>query len=246
MVNIPEGSFQGSHTLEVSELTGGENFGSDEASVFYSIEGIPYLFGEPITLSIELENKAGEGVFMVIGEEVAAPSLNGQRPFFRFEEGAIADGKYSFTLDVMDAPENATDEPLTLHVGLVKNYVKVASKGNFEVFAPSNMTAAASHIANTLEEAHTMISMHRLGFSYGSRTKWPIKAHLKEMANNVHGYFVPSKFGDNYSFLEFNSKKAAELDEMKITVGHEFFHLVQALYDPRWGFTKAISPSYYF
>ncbi len=245
-VDITEGSFQGTHTLEVSEFTGGANFGSDEASDFYTVEGIPYQFGEPLTLSIELENKTDEGVFMVIGEEVAAPSLNSQQHFFRFEEGVIADGKYSFTLQVMDDQGNATDEPLTLHVGLVKNYMKVASKNNFEVFAPSNMSAAASHIANTLEEAHTLISMQRLGFSYGNRTKWPIKAHLKEVADNVHGYFVPSKFGDNHSFMEFNTKKVGELDEMKTTVGHEFFHLVQALYDPRWGFTKAISPSYYF
>jgi hypothetical protein len=246
VIDIPEGSFQGTHTVEVSELTGGANFGSDEASVFYSIDGIPYLFSEPLTLSIDLENKSDDGIFMVIGEDVSAPSLNGQQPFFRFEEGVIADGKYSFTLEVVDDPGNATDESLTLHVGLVKNYMKVSSKGNFEVYAPSSMSVAANHIANSLEEAHTLISMQRLGFSYGNRTKWPIKAHLKEMADNVYGYFVPSKFGDNYSFLEFNSNKAAELDEMKITVGHEFFHLVQALYDPRWGFIKATSPSYYY
>jgi hypothetical protein len=66
------------------------------------------------------------------------------------------------------------------------------------------------------------------------------------MPSNVYGYFVPSKFGDNYSYLEFNTENASDTEALRTTAGHEFFHLVQNLYDPRYGFTKAVSSSYYF
>ena len=45
--------------------------------------------------------------------------------------------------------------------------------------------------------------------------------------------------GDNYGYLEFNAKKMTDLAELRTTAGHEFFHLVQSLYDPRNFFSKA-------
>ena len=48
-----------------------------------------------------------------------------------------------------------------------------------------------------------------------------------------------SLWGDNYGYLEINRNIMDDPADMRTTAGHEFFHLVQALYDPRNFYSKA-------
>ena len=84
----------------------------------------------------------------------------------------------------------------------------------------------------------------KMGFSFSKRTSWPVHVNLNNRQSDkaeILGEFTPSKRGDNYSYITFNFGNMPNEALMKSTAGHELFHLVQALYDPRWAFTKAIS-----
>ncbi|PKP51464.1 MAG: hypothetical protein CVT92_12750 [Bacteroidetes bacterium HGW-Bacteroidetes-1] len=61
------------------------------------------------------------------------------------------------------------------------------------------------------------------------------------------GAFVPSKWGNNHGILEIDESLMSQSAELRTTAAHEFFHLIQALYDTRWGFTKGVSkPDHYW
>jgi hypothetical protein len=59
------------------------------------------------------------------------------------------------------------------------------------------------------------------------------------MSSEEYGHSVSSMWGDNYGYLEFNSSKMNESEQIKLTAAHEFFHLVQSFYDGRNRFSKA-------
>lgn len=238
---VPPSSLNGSFKLSLTEHKAQSVYGSNEASVFYTVHGLPVRFSEPLKLSISPKSTSDGSLFLVLGEESRAVSQGNTAVHFRFEEGTLKDGKYD--VDIMPIPgsENMVSDTMQLTLGLVRNYTKISSKGQFEIFAPANLSNSAVQLMSYLDEAYTMIQSGDLNFSYAKRTNWPVKVNFQKLDNDTYGNFVASKWGNNYGFLEFNSDKAQELSELKLTAGHEFFHLVQALYDPRSGFVKAIS-----
>ena len=120
-----------------------------------------------------------------------------------------------------------------------------SDKKHFEIIYPAFVANEVSDLADFLEEAYS--KFQGMGFSYASRTKWPISVTVKDLGSEVYGFSVCSIRGDNYGYMEFNADKMADLQDMRITAGHEFFHLVQALYDSRNRFSKAkfASPHYW-
>ncbi|MFH1121239.1 MAG: hypothetical protein V1775_15575 [Bacteroidota bacterium] len=238
---VPPSSFTGTFNLTLLEHQELSVQGVDEASVFYTVHGLPVRFSEPLKLSITPKSQEDGSLFLVLGEESRAVSQNVTDLHFRFEEGTMYEGKY--TVDILPVPgsENLVGDTMGLTLGLVRNYTKISSKGQFEIFAPASLNTAALQLMTYLDEAYTMIQSGDLAFSYARRTNWPVKVNFKKLDNSTFGNFVASKWGNNYGFLEFNSDKAQDLPELRITAGHEFFHLIQALYDPRSGFVKAIS-----
>lgn len=238
---VPPSSLVGSFKLRLTEHTEQSVYGSDEASVFYTVHGLPVRFSEPLKISITPKSQGDGNLFMVLGEESRAVSQDNTGTHFRFEEGTLNEGKYDVEIMPIPGSENLVNDTMQLTLGLVRNYTKISSKGQFEIYTPASLNSAALQLMAYLDEAYTKVQSGDLDFSYAKRTNWPVKVNFKKLDNSTFGNFVASKWGDNYGFLEFNSDKATDLPELKLTAGHEFFHLVQALYDPRNGFVKAIS-----
>lgn len=240
-LTVPPSAFIGSFKLRLTEHQEAGIQGTDEASVFYTVSGLPLRFNEPLKLSISPKSQTEGSIFLLMGEDSRAVSQNNTGLHFRFEEGSLNDGKYDFDIMPIPGSENQISDTMELTLGLVKNYTKISSKGQFEIFAPASLNSAALQLMTYLDEAYSIIKSGDLDFSYSKRTNWPVKVNFMKLDNSTFGNFVASKWGDNYGYLEFNSDKALDLPELRLTAGHEFFHLVQALYDPRRGFVKAIS-----
>lgn len=85
-----------------------------------------------------------------------------------------------------------------------------------------------------------------LGFSFGDVDQTDVYIRpLKDRA----GQFVPSKRSASACTLELSSRYFYSMDhfnekisDLKATMGHEMLHLVQYIADPRWPYTKAVSP----
>ncbi len=63
--------------------------------------------------------------------------------------------------------------------------------------------------------------------------------YIEDLGEDAYGHYSNSIWGNNHGYIQINSEKINNLKEMKTTIGHEFFHFVQSLYDPRGSYTKA-------
>jgi hypothetical protein len=241
---ISEDALNGAFTISLEKYSPNVFFGSDEATVFYRINGLPLELHAPVTFSFSLE--ADQPLYAVIGEETKAISQEAESINFRFCDVIQSDNNYSLTIENTDIPNYSTDDTISLIIGLVKNYTVLNTKGNFKIYTPSVYIDDALNLEQYLEEAYAKFLGTSFNFSYALRTSWPVSVSVKKLESGTYGYFIPSKWGNNYGSLSFNSDYISNSTEMRLTAGHEYFHLVQALYDPRYGFTKAILPSNYY
>lgn len=243
-MTVPEGCFNGYFKINLLENPAGVSFGEKEASVFYTLKGVPVEFLQPV--EIQLKAAGGQDLFAVVGQNTKAISNSGSGLSFRFMDVIQNGNSCKFTLDATDIPDYATDDTISIILGLVKDYVKLESKGKFKIYAPAVYANDAIDLQQYLEEAYSTFESQAMAFSYEKRTKWPAEVSVRKLEAGTFGTFVPSKWGDNSGYMEFNENNLSDKEELRITAGHEFFHLVQALYDPRYGFVKAISASDYY
>lgn len=259
LINIPEGAIANTTTIDLLKNNRNSAFDGHEASDFFTIDGLPGNFEEPIEIVI---SNSSDDLFPVIGEIVQVSGEGGPKLSFRFPEMQRTGKDYSFEIF---PPESGTwSDTLQVVIGLVKDFIKIdgsdaysQNAGNtdllksteaserFVVYSPAIYTNAAISLLNNLELAYTKFKSSDFGFSYDKRTKWPVQATIMDLGSGTYGYFVPSKFGDNYGTLEFNKKFIQDEEQNRVSAGHEFFHLVQALYDPRYAFVKGVAASDY-
>ena len=241
---VPDACFNGYFELSLLEHPTQTVYGTYEASKFYTLEGFPLEFLEPI--EIQLESTSGSDLFAVAGLVSRAASTDSAMISFQFIDVTQQGSTCTFVLEPNDIPDYATDDTVSVVLGLVKDYTKISAKSQFVVYCPKIYVDDAYYLQDFLDEAYSHFQNSPLNFSYLKRTKWPVEVTVRKLGSGTYGYFVPSKWGNNSGYMEFNQDYLSDKEELKTTAGHEFFHLVQALYDPRYAFTKAISPSSYY
>lgn len=103
-------------------------------------------------------------------------------------------------------------------------------------------------LGDILEEAYAFFLNQ--GYTYPKlRNRLPIEVVLMKMERRGREEHAPdgagtaSMWGDDYGWLELNIDLLNRPKDLRLTVGHEFFHIVQDLYDPRNSFSKAKIPS---
>lgn len=234
--------------VTATELNSSEYLGDDAASAFYRIEGVPMHFKKNLIIEIKPEAGISGTVFGVLMEHAHVTGETGARNTMRFVEGAMVNDKFSFSIEPFDDFESTPAlDTLHLYVGLIKNYEVFSSKGHFAIYGSEQFASQAIDLGIYLEEAYEKFKSTDFGFDYSRRTKWPVKVTIKELGGETDGVFVPSKWGNNHGTIEIDDDLMADKPALRATAAHEFFHLVQALYDPRWGFTKGISkPAHYW
>ena len=141
-------------------------------------------------------------------------------------------------------PENG---PISMNIQGVGGITPFLSAGKHFKISSTDKTVslqAAQTLGNFLEAAFD--TLKNLGFQHETKRSWYASVTIRKLDDKVFGYSASSMLGDNYGYLEFNSKKITDLAAMRLTAGHEFFHLVQALYDNRNRYSKAKFSSDHF
>lgn len=118
---------------------------------------------------------------------------------------------------------------------------------NFRVAFPRSFnTEIVENLANDLEQAHARYRQSGMGFSYAARTRWPLSVTLKDLGVSTYGQAYSSLRGVNHGGLEFNTRFMSDPQTRRVTAFHEFFHIVEAFYDPRNRYSQAklIAPHY--
>ena len=250
-IEIPSGSFSSDTKMELKKQTSENVFGTNKASDYYTVTGLPADFSKPILITVTPDKDAGENLFMAMGEESFVPSSNKTKLNYSFVESTLKNGKYVFELQPPTPDNDAKGQKIDLTFGLVKNFAptrggtkSTRAESKFLVYYDKKEVkeSDALKLEGYLQEAYD--ELVSLGFSFAKRTNWPLKVNLyKQQGSNQNmlGEFVPSKLGNNRGYMTFNANYISDETMTKTTAGHELFHLVQALYDPRWAFTKAVS-----
>lgn len=232
----------------------------DDDSPLYRIEGIPTRHGEGITLSLPAAS-AGRGpsregeILVEVGELVSLPSTAEPHIGSLLVVPRVEDGRLVVDLPVLDLPPARRDEdiPATRTV-LIRRVTGIAAADDtlpedetragagvaVRIYRPSKMTAEQYQpVLDALGSA--IKKLKGLGFSPSDRTT-PVYVYLKKLGSGTCGSYVPSAASLDWSFLEINLTYVTDATlraELERTVFHEYFHMVQSRYDPRFSFTKA-------
>ena len=245
-IEIPSGTFSSSQEIKILESTEDNMFGAEAFSDFYTLDGLPLETNEPIKIKMKYSGTITDSSFIAIGEKNFTSSLNAETTSYQFISARDSAGYLIATIppllgstlekDVSQSSING--DKLAINIGAIGGYVSYLSEqGHFKINFPSSVLTQAYDLADYLEKAYTKFI--DLGFSYSRRTKWPVQINVKQLKSTTFGYSYNSVWGDNYGYMEFNFDKMDDKENLKLTAGHEFFHLVQSLYDPRNRYSKA-------
>lgn len=249
---IPSGAFSTSQEIKILESTDENLFSTNVVSDFFVLEGLPTEFAEPIKVKIKSTGTLSDSAYISVGEHNFISSLNEETTAYNLISAKDSSGFIIATIPPMmnqslgKSSNNSSIkvDNLSINLGAIAGYVSYKSEqGHFKINTPSSVITQAYDLADYLETAYS--KFESIGFSYSRRTKWPVNVTIKRLntnKNEVYGYSINSMWGNNYGYMQFNFDKIDEAENMKITAGHEFFHLVQSLYDPRYAYSKAKSP----
>jgi len=248
-LSVPVGAFATDTKLTL-KLVENEDSGFDNISKEYKLEGLPTTFTKPLTVKLKYSGELTNSSYIALGEETYVKSLDTIKYNYRMIEARDSSGYLVASIPpsaesgLLKESSNTSlkEEEITIGILAVSGHATYKSaQGHFLITFPSSVVTEAQDLAEYLEIAYTKIK--DLGFSYAKRTKWPVEVTVKKLGSGVYGYSTNSMWGDNYGYMEFNVDKLGNPEDLKLTAGHEFFHLVQSLYDPRNRYSKAKSQS---
>jgi len=245
-VDVPAGAFAEEVTLSLHatdldpEETGASTF---------RIDGIPARYDAPLELRFPSgpPREAGEDTtWVLIGGEVRISGGDAPTKVHLTRMPLALDG--DALLLSIPSPDDADDDggrrgdppPVSLHVAIADGTRSALSpEGHFRMTWRSGRVdpADVAVLAQALDAAHQRYL--DLGFSYDRRTRWPVDVTILPLGESAFGYYGSSVWGDDWGAIEINQRNLDQHDEIIATAAHEFFHLVQALYDPRWAYTQA-------
>lgn len=258
-VSVPAGAFSSSATLSVARASSPTTpVDSWRASDVYTVTGLPTTLNGPVTVTLDLTRAAGDRTLIAFdtGRGVASAGL-------QFLEAAVNANQATVQLPSVSAggsasaapPESGVqsaaprpDSSSGLEVSLyVMTFYRSTSSGDFLLFYPpgtvqeSDVTA----VAQVLQQAKSRLE--GLGLSWAKRTRWPLRVVVYPFSSadqDKWGMAEPSVLGLNYHSISINSTKLAGgiTDDLRATCGHELFHILQNLYDPRDAFRIAKFP----
>ncbi|CAM2068654.1 hypothetical protein SCOR_25020 [Sulfidibacter corallicola] len=210
----------------------------------YFLSGLPVDFNQPLTVSIDmadLDGSASAGIGF--SDESFLTTQGATQKTWTLLDTQRSGNILTATLPAPPALKTSKRRDGGLNISgeiRVLLYAEhLSDEGHFHITYPRLGTSESDvrNLGEALETAYSRIQA--LGFDYGARTVWPVRVTVRRLDDSVFGYYSSSVFGDNYGYLEFNSIHLAETEEINVTAGHEFFHLVEALYDPRNRYSKA-------
>jgi len=251
---IPAGAFSQAVNIDIYLSSDNDSITDDIATKVYKIEGIPDQYSKPIDVRIKHIGNLSEQTYLILQEETYIPSLNSINTNNILFEAVVDGDSIKSQIPAMTADLAKVASIDDIHDGGVwqihavdKKKNHTTSSNHFNIIYTSSIYASHNDeetdviaLGQYLEDAYTKIQ--RIGFSYEKRTNWPIIVNIENFVGdekNANGLHCTTLFGTNYYYLKFNRLSLNNQRAMKVASIHEFFHIVQYLYDNRNFFSKA-------
>ena len=225
-----------------------------EQSAVFRLDGVPYHGTGGLVLSLPAPARRREGgtTMILFGEEVAAPSNGlGLHIASRAIPATLAGGRYEVQLPPLPPPpadrEGELPETARIYVQrvdslLLDSYEITADRAGLalDLVSPdTTLPEEKQRVVDALALAARTIS--GLGFDLAKRTS-PVKIEVKKLDQGTCGFYQPSMVSLNWTSIDINQSLVtdpAQVTTLRRTLIHEYFHMVQATYDPRSAFVQS-------
>lgn len=259
IVNVPSGAFD--ENTEISISVGIENDGFNEygISALYQISGLPSTIDKPIRLSIKYHGTLEGDTLIAIGEMHYATSLDSSLYSYETYNASDSSGYLVYNLPVYtrlakyaqpgDTKIFSQKQNLIAVGGYVK---KLSADGHFMLSYPLAYNTQATLMGDHFEKAYK--TCEDMGFDLSARSfiADPAFVLVKPLNPRIVGWYSQYNPGqyitgiwnvttlasdEDLRFLiptgnfTINQKILSNDLELRTTVGHEFLHLVQHLYE---------------
>lgn len=260
ILDIPSGAFTGSETLQLY-FSDEENPYSDDggASDVIYLKGFPDDITKPVRVAIKHDGSAAEDVYIAMGFTAIATATFDTVFGHKFLPAVDSSGfLVSFILppERKDKEMKGSDHSHRGRYGVpffcVRNQFYFETD-HFLIYYNSqyhNLNTIGS-LAGGLEDAYALLKSW--GFSYDARDSWPVYVEVKPLKKNgtdenLDGVSLRGiPYTNNSGYLEIGNHLITNHDALRITGGHEFFHLVQDLYnyDEKYNWLQEASSTWF-
>ncbi len=249
-VQVAPGVFSEPSTLALAPLPAAATpVDSWRASPVFQLSGLPATLNAPVTLTFDLSSRQPAGETLVA--LASGPGVRGAG--LEFLEATVSGSQATVTLPAnpgpdtpksLAAPRTASGPEVSLYV---MTFFQREAAGDFLLFYPSSQLQSADVAAVAAVLQQTKSQLTSLGLNWDRRTRWPLRVVIYPFTGadaDKWGMAEPSILGLNYHSISLNANKLAAgvSTEFKATAGHELFHILQNLYDPRDALRIAKSP----
>ena len=243
-ITVPAEAFENDQNIKLITKENNDTGFDNVVSKIYTLEGLPENILKEIKVKIKYTGNLEGESFIALGETNFISSLAKENTAYKLLDAVDSSGYLICTIPKTEDNSKGEgglvfrNDNFSIGLLAVSGYMAYKSEnGHFKIKFPVRYEEYIHDLGQYLEDAYKKFK--DIGFSYANRTKWPVNVTVKGLANDIFGYSACSVWGDNYGYMEFNQNKLSNTGEIKVTAGHEFFHLVQALYDPRNRYSKA-------
>lgn len=208
----------------------------------YLIEGFPSDYKNPIIVKIKYSGNLGKSNYITFGEKVFIPSMAKEDFADKFIPATDSAGFLKATIPYPDKESQLLkiynteqNKGWTIKFGGIFSNTEVTTpQEHFKMIwlasGPANIEGMRS-VGEYLEKSYSKFLEPDLGFTYENRTSWPVDVSIKKL-ETAAGFYTPSLRGRNYGNIAIDTDYFLT-PSVKYTCIHEYFHLVQDLYDPR-------------
>jgi uncharacterized protein (TIGR03437 family) len=253
-LTAPAGAFAAATTLTLLSKSAPSASALDayRTSEFFALSGLPDTINAPMTVKLDISRSGPSGGDTLVmlqdlsgvtsGPIFLPASVQGNQLVATIP--AVTDTTTLAAFHPGDQPPSAAADgggnSLWTITGVKTSGHITNSTGNFIVYFSDATLATASALLVDLDRAYSKLGA--LGLDGSKRTNKPIQVNLYPFTGNdaqTPGLEGSVFWGRQRQQLDFNSTLMTDATTRRVTAGHELFHLLQNLYDPRTLFQMA-------
>jgi hypothetical protein len=253
-VDIPSGAFNTTVNIKMYSSDGENPFKEDGASGLFYLDGLPGQFTKPIRISIKHDGTVTGGTFINQAKLTACTSTFDTIYGTNLIQANDSAGYLVAFLPVLQTKDRNVDEyndfkrnDNGVQYSCVKGLTYRQSAHFIIYHRNTDMNDPGLAALNDgLEAGYQWLAS--AGFEV-NRLSEPVDVYLKYLKEEIYGQTNRGfpYFTDNSGYIEINRLHMMEPDIMKITGGHEFFHIVQDLYnyDEKYNWLQEASSTWF-
>jgi hypothetical protein len=234
VIEIPKNALSSSTLIELYSSNTKNPYGDEGNSDVFWLNGLPDQLNAPLKISLRYRGTLTDESYIGFGKYVIATS--GQDTTLTETLVPATDSSGFLQAEIPAGPVNYLKSvqysgTYGLPFFSINNYWYYQTD-HFLIHFPGRYksTGAVEALADGLEGAFD--TLHGMGFLYDSRTSWPLEVTVKLLPPEVDGQTDRSfPWTINSGYIEISTDIMTDKPLLKITGAHEFFHIVQDLYN---------------